>query len=174
MLRCSLFRGQIIDTGTNEQMRRMAEQELTAHPYKREQHTWTRKAYRWAQYDMTSNEPMKLAALVYLFTGLTIQSEFEAVGHSSYVDSVSTLGLAYMIAAADGGYLRSDRTQVGEPEHPYLWDSLPMNGNDSGERQRTLDLVARWSHETRLTDIARAHKVWDALMERVRRIRGRR
>ena len=117
---------------------------------------------------------MKLAALVFLFSGITIQAEDDTAGHSSYIDAVSALGLAYMICAANGGYTGDSHHRLSTAGHPLLWESLPVRGNDridpELERLQTMRIVDAATHATRQDRIEIAERIWESLLKRAMRI----
>ena len=104
---------------------------------------------------------MKLAALVFLFTGLTIQKEGSRHGHSSYIDAVATMGLAKLVVWRRGGYESGDRGRVG-PGHA-LWEFLPSA--EGRRREETLAMIDRGRRGMSEADRETAAAVWKKLEE---------
>ena len=174
MMQISLWAGQVVDTAYDEDLRELAAGELESRPNVKQEHPWTDKQYSWSQYDRDATDPMKLAALVYLFTDETVQGERQpkqvagfprrevTKSHSSYLDAVATLGLARMALAVRGGHRGDNKAPLNEL--PMLWDHPAIS--DDG-RSQSLALVRESRKPVLETDIVIARRVWAKLDRRV-------
>ena len=144
MMQISLWAGQVVDTAYDEDLRELAAGELESRPNVKQEHPWTDKPYSWSQYDRDATDPMKLAALVYLFTDETIQDERQpkqvagfprrevTKSHSSYLDAVATLGLARMALAVRGGHRGDNKA----PSTSYRCCGITPRSPTKGVRSR--------------------------------------
>ena len=163
MMGLSLWRGQIVDTATDDDMRAIARQEIAQQPSIVDDCPWKTpgSSYSWAQYQPGANGDMSLAGLVYLFTKLVIHKEGNRSAHSSYIDAVATMGLAKLVIVYRGGYDESDHSRIGSGRN--LWEYLPPQ--EKSNRMATLALIDAERRELRDADRVMAEKIWEKLAE---------
>ena len=166
-LETSLFRGQVIDTGRDPDVRELASRELARGvPGRTPFRPGVTTVSYWDEYcpdAQDSRNSMSLAALTYLFTGKVLHRRGS---HSSYIDCVATLGIARMVVALRNGRTGTDRSLLGDG--PLLWtNNTEENRVMRGELGR---LVLQMRREPAPATVRFAFALWESFEDCLARV----